>query len=145
MSLDKKLDDDYLCWLESGKQQIKRSHKKIQPENLETNATPKRVWIRIAPPPLSRDRRIKMQKSINQSKNLQNILIMIFKSCVWCKICVEFYYPSVQLFTAFTAPMFELEKETKLLEKTFSLWPKNSKNQITNQEDINFLLSIKTD
>ena len=41
-----------------------RSQKKIQLENLETKATPKRVWIRpirIAPQPLSRN---KMKKSI---------------------------------------------------------------------------------
>ena len=38
------LHDDYLCLVESGKQQIKVE--KIQPENLETKATPKRVWIR---------------------------------------------------------------------------------------------------
>ena len=30
------------------------------------------------------------------------------------------------------------EKETKLFEKTFSLWPKNAKNQIANQQDIKF-------
>ena len=60
MSLDKMLHDDYLCFVESGKQQ--RSHKKIQAENLETKATAKRVWI-SALPSLSRDRRIKMKKS----------------------------------------------------------------------------------
>ena len=45
-SLDKMFHDDYLCLVKSGKQQNKRSQKKIQPENLETKATPKRVWIR---------------------------------------------------------------------------------------------------
>ena len=43
-SLDKMLHDDYFCVVESGKQQI--SQKKMQPENLKTKATPKRVWIR---------------------------------------------------------------------------------------------------
>ena len=40
------LHDDYLCLVESGKQQIKEVRSKIQPENLETKATPKRVRIR---------------------------------------------------------------------------------------------------
>ena len=39
----------------------------------------------------------------------------------------------------------KLEKETKFLEKTFPLWPKNAKNQITNEDDIKFLQSMKTD
>ena len=46
-SLDKVLHDDYLCLVESGKQQIEKVRSKIQPENSETNATPKRVWIRF--------------------------------------------------------------------------------------------------
>ena len=37
------LHDEYLCLVESGKQQIKEVRSKIQPENLETKATPKRV------------------------------------------------------------------------------------------------------
>ena len=37
---------DYLCLVESGKQQIKEVTSKIQPENSETKPTPKRVWIR---------------------------------------------------------------------------------------------------
>ena len=45
-SLDKMLHDNYLCLEESGKQQIKEVRSKIQPENVETKATPKRVWIR---------------------------------------------------------------------------------------------------
>ena len=40
------LHDDYLCLVESGKQQIKEVRSKIQPENLEVKATPKRGWIR---------------------------------------------------------------------------------------------------
>ena len=32
--------------MESGKQQIKEVRSKIQPENSETKAIPKRVWIR---------------------------------------------------------------------------------------------------
>ena len=36
----------FAWWLKSSKQQIKEIRSKIQPENLETKATPKRVWIR---------------------------------------------------------------------------------------------------
>ena len=59
--------DDYLCLVESGKQQIKEVRSKVQPENLETKATPERVWIRPthSASALSRDWRIKMKKSIN--------------------------------------------------------------------------------
>ena len=45
-SLDKMLHDDYLCLVESSKQQIKEVRSIIQPENSETKATPKRVGIR---------------------------------------------------------------------------------------------------
>ena len=45
-SLDKMLRNDYLCLVESGKQQIKEVRSKIQPENSEIKVTPKRVWIR---------------------------------------------------------------------------------------------------
>ena len=65
------LRDDYLCLVESGKQQIKEVRSKFKAENSETKATPKRVWIRpkhIAPPPLSRDRRKKMKKSMSNGK-----------------------------------------------------------------------------
>ena len=44
--LDKALLDNYLCLVESNKQQIEKVRSKIQAENLETRATPKRVWIR---------------------------------------------------------------------------------------------------
>ena len=37
---------DYLRLVKSGKRQIKEVRSKIQPENSETKATPKRVWIR---------------------------------------------------------------------------------------------------
>ena len=65
-SLDKMLHDNYLCLVESNKQQIK-DRSKIQAEDLETKATPQRVWIRpthSASVVHSRDRRIKMKKSI---------------------------------------------------------------------------------
>ena len=55
--------------MESNKQQIEEVGIKIQPENRETRATPKQVWIRpmhIAPSSLSRDKRIKMKKSIHE-------------------------------------------------------------------------------
>ena len=45
-SLDKTLHDNYLCLVESNKQQIEKVRSKIQAENLETRAMPKRVWIR---------------------------------------------------------------------------------------------------
>ena len=41
------LHNNYLCLVESNKQQIKEVRSKIQTENAETiKATPKRVWIR---------------------------------------------------------------------------------------------------
>ena len=40
------LHDDYLCLVESGEQQIKEVRRKFNRKNLETKATPKRVWIR---------------------------------------------------------------------------------------------------
>ena len=59
--------DNYLCLVESNKQRIEEARCKIKAENSETRATPKRVWsgfvLCIAPPSLSRDRRIKMKKS----------------------------------------------------------------------------------
>ena len=39
------LYDDYLRLVESVKQQIKEVRSKVQAENSETKATPKRVWI----------------------------------------------------------------------------------------------------
>ena len=65
------LHDNYLCLVESNKQKIEEVRSKIQEKISETKATPKRVWIcPIAPPSLSRDRRIKMKKSeINSLTN----------------------------------------------------------------------------
>ena len=40
------LHDNYLCLVESNKQQIEEVTSKIQTENSETRATLKRVWIR---------------------------------------------------------------------------------------------------
>ena len=62
------LHDDYFCLMESGKQQIKEVRSKVQAKNLDTKATSKLVWnvVRIAPPPLSRDMKIKIKKSIKQ-------------------------------------------------------------------------------
>ena len=42
----KMLHDDFLCLVESNKQQIEKVTSKIQAQNLETKAFPKRVWIR---------------------------------------------------------------------------------------------------
>ena len=61
---DKMLHDDYRCLAESGKQQIKEVKKKIQPENLEIKATPKRVWIcPMHSASTACDRRIKLKKN----------------------------------------------------------------------------------
>ena len=46
-SLDKMLHEIYLCLVESNKQQIEEVRCKIQAENSETGATPKRIWIRL--------------------------------------------------------------------------------------------------
>ena len=43
---NKMLHDNYLCLVESNKQQIKEVGSKTQAENSETRSTPKRVWIR---------------------------------------------------------------------------------------------------
>ena len=45
-SLHKMLHDNYLCLVESNKQQIKEVKSEIQAENSETKATPAQVWIR---------------------------------------------------------------------------------------------------
>ena len=62
------LHDDYFCLVESGKQQIKEAKSIIQTETSETKQLLRKsgLALRIAPPSLSRDRRIKMKKSINQ-------------------------------------------------------------------------------
>ena len=57
--------------MESNKRQIREVRSKIQPENLETKATPKSGFVLcIAPPSLFRDRRIKMKKSNQLSSAL---------------------------------------------------------------------------
>ena len=57
--------------MESNKQQIQEIGSKVQGETRKQRQLPKRVWIHLcmAPPSLSRDRRIKMKKSINQKVN----------------------------------------------------------------------------
>ena len=42
----KMLHDNYLCLVESNKQQIEEVRRKIQAENSETKTTPRRVWTR---------------------------------------------------------------------------------------------------
>ena len=44
--LDKMLHGNHLCLVESNKQQIEKVRSKTQAGNLETKATPTRVWIR---------------------------------------------------------------------------------------------------
>ena len=60
------LHDDYLCLVESGKQQIKEVRRKFNRKTWKQGQllSESGFILRIAPPPLSRDRRIKMKKSI---------------------------------------------------------------------------------
>ena len=63
--LDKMLRSNYLCLVEFKKQQIEEVRNKSQAENSETRATPiseSGFVLCIAPPSLSRDRRIKIKK-----------------------------------------------------------------------------------
>ena len=65
------LHDDYLCLVESGKQQIKEVRRKFKRKTWKQRQllSESGFVLRIAPPSLSRDRRIKMKKSsINQIK-----------------------------------------------------------------------------
>ena len=64
------LHDDYLCLVESGKQQMKEATRKFKRKTWKQRQllSESGFVLRIAPPSLSRDRRIKMKKStINQS------------------------------------------------------------------------------
>ena len=63
------LHDDYLCLVESGKQQIKEVRRKFKRKTWKQRQllSESGFVLRIAPQSLSRDRRIKMKKSINQS------------------------------------------------------------------------------
>ena len=66
------LYDDYLCLVESGKQQIKEVGRKSNRKTWKRQLLSESGFVlRIAPPSLSRDRRIKMKKSIIISKNAQ--------------------------------------------------------------------------
>ena len=64
-SLDKMLHDDYLCLVESGKQQIKKVRRKFKRKTWKQRQllSESGFVLRIAPPSLSRDRRIKTKKS----------------------------------------------------------------------------------
>ena len=79
------LHDNYLCLVESNKQQIEEVRSKMEAVNSETRTTPKRVWIRLcaAHSSRSRDRRIKMKKSIiiiiNLQKNIQTLVLNLRK------------------------------------------------------------------
>ena len=74
-SLDKMLHDDYLCLVESGKQQMKEVTRKFKRKTWKQRQllSESGFVLRTAPPSLSRDRRIKMKKSINQ--HLQKCLL----------------------------------------------------------------------
>ena len=66
------LYDDYLCLVESGKQQIKEVGRKSNRKTWKRQLLSESGFVlRIAPPSLSRDRRIKMKKSIIIGKNAQ--------------------------------------------------------------------------
>ena len=65
-SLDKMLHDNYLRLVESNKQQIEEVRSKIQGQLLSVTG----FVLCIAPPSLSRDRRIKMKKSMSLMKAL---------------------------------------------------------------------------
>ena len=69
-SLDKMLHDDYLCLVESGKQQTKEVRRKFKRKTWKQRQllSESGFVLRIAPPSLSRDRRIKMKKSIKKIK-----------------------------------------------------------------------------
>ena len=75
-SLDKMLHDNYLCSVESNKQQIKGVRSKIQAENSETklHLSESGFVLRIAPLLFSRDRKIKMKKSIHEKSNLHDYM-----------------------------------------------------------------------
>ena len=59
------LHDDYLCLVESGKQQIKEVRRKFNRKTWKQGQLLSESWfvLRRASPRLSRDRRIKMKKS----------------------------------------------------------------------------------
>ena len=63
------LHDDYLCLVESGELQIKEVRKIFNRKTWKQRQLliESGFDLRIAPTPLSRDRKIKMKKSINQS------------------------------------------------------------------------------
>ena len=70
VSLDKMLHDDYLCLVESGKQQIKEVSRKFNRKTWPQRQllSESGFILRIAPPSLSCDRSVKMKKSINQNQ-----------------------------------------------------------------------------
>ena len=77
------LHDDYLCLVESGKQQIKEVRRKF---NRKTSKQRQLLSVsgfvlRIGYPQLSRDRRIKMKKSINQCATKYEIQHLLNKNC----------------------------------------------------------------
>ena len=80
-SLDKMLHDNYLCLVESNKQQIREDRNIAQPENSETKTTPKRVWIQpmyIASVSFSRQEG--KNEEINQSKTKRYAWFQLYGS-----------------------------------------------------------------
>ena len=75
------LHDDYLCLVESGKQQIKEVRKKFKRKTWKQRQllSESGFVLRIAPPSLSRDRRIKMKKKSKSIKNEKLNLIKLKK------------------------------------------------------------------
>ena len=84
--LDKMLHDDYLCLVESGKQQIKEVRKFNRKTWKQRQLLCESGFVvRIAPPPLSRDRRIKMKKSINQPVKFKVVSDSVNQPKYWFK------------------------------------------------------------
>ena len=67
-NMGEKLHNDYICLVESGKQQIKEIRENSTGKQRQLLSESGFV-LRIAPPSLSRDRRIKMKK-INKKKEI---------------------------------------------------------------------------
>ena len=69
------LHDDYLCLEEFNKQQIKEAEAKFNRKTRKQRQllSESGFVLSIAPPPLSRDKRMKMKKSINHLKRAKTI------------------------------------------------------------------------
>ena len=82
--LDKMLRDDYLCLVESGKQQIKEVRRKFNRKTRKQRQLPSDPGfvLCIVPPLLSRDRRINMKKIKSRKSTLHLNFSEIFDRMV---------------------------------------------------------------